>query len=140
MTSAEQVIERIEAVGGVLDVREGRIRCRLPEDAAHLLDDLKAHKSEVMTFLIKRDIPPMPEGVRLLEWNPKRAPVLLTTASVVTEVDQFIADTLAKLGAALRSKQGPAINRKLRELVDGLEQCGIVVKIAGIGSASGGGQ
>jgi len=80
-------------------------------------------------------VPEMPEGVRLLAWNPKPAPVLLTTASVVVNVDQFIADTLAQLDRALHSKQGSAAYRKVRELVDRLEQCGVVVKIAGIGSA-----
>ncbi len=129
MTSAEQVIERIEAVGGVLGMRGERIRCRLPEDAAHLLDDLKAHKNEVMIALRKRDIPPMPEGVRLVSWEPRPAPVLLTTASVVTDVDQFIADTLAQLDTTLRSKQGPAKNWEARELVDRLEQCGVMIEV-----------
>jgi hypothetical protein len=87
-----------------------------------------------------RSVPEMPEGVRLLEWNPKPAPVLLTTASLVTDVDQFIADTLAQLDRALRSKQGVAAYRKVRELVDRLEQCGIIVQIRGVGSASGGRQ
>jgi hypothetical protein len=140
MMFAEQLIESIEAVGGMLTVRGDRIRCRLPEDAAHLLDDLKAHKGEVIVCLKKRDIPPMPEGVRLLEWNPKPAPVLLTTASLVADVDEFIADTLTQLDTALQSKQEAATHRKVRELVDRLEQCGVVVRIAGVGSASGGRQ
>jgi hypothetical protein len=140
MMFAEQLIESVEAVGGVLTVLGDRIRCRLPEDAAHLLDELKAHKGEVIVCLKRRDIPPMPEGVRLLEWNPKPAPVLLTTGSLVTDVDQFIADTLAQLDRVLNSKQGATAHRKVRELVDQLEQCGVVVKIAGVGSASGGGQ
>src|SRR5215470_14683463 len=65
-----------------------------------------------------RSAPEMPEGVRLLEWNPKPAPVLLTTASLVTDVDQFVAGALAQLDSALRSKQGAAAHRKVRELVD----------------------
>jgi hypothetical protein len=76
-----------------------------------------------------RSVPEIPEGVCLLVWNPKPAPVLLTSASVVTEVDQFIADTLARLGAALHSKQGQATHREVRELVDRLEQCGVVVRV-----------
>lgn len=138
MTFAEQVIESIEAAGGVLTVSGDRIRCRLPEDLAHLLDDLVAHKNEVIAALRERDIPPMPEGVCLLRWNPKPSPVLLTTESVVTDVDQFIADTIAQLDKALHSKQGPATHRKVRDLVDRLEQCGVVVKVHGIGSPSGG--
>ena len=138
MTSAEQLIESIEAVGGMLTVNGDRIRCRLPEDLAHLLDDLKAHKDEVMVALRRRDIPPMPLGVCLLRWNPKPAPLLLTTESVVTDVNQFIADTLAQLDRTLRSTHGAATHRKLRELVDRLEQCGVVVKVDGVGSPVGG--
>jgi hypothetical protein len=71
----------------------------------------------------------MPEGVRLIEWNPKPAPILLTTASVVTEVDEFIEGTLAKLGAALHPKQEQVGHREVRELMDQLEQCGVVVRL-----------
>jgi hypothetical protein len=80
----------------------------------------------------------MPEGVRLLEGNPKPAPVVLTHMAVVNDVESFIADTLTQLGKALRSKPEPETSRKLRDLVDALEQCGVVVKISGVGSPSGG--
>lgn len=63
-------------------------------------------------------IPSMPEGVRLVRWEPKPAPVLLTTASVVTNVGQFISQTLTQLDKALQSRQGPATNHRVRELVD----------------------
>ncbi len=134
MTSAEQVIERIEVAGGELTVCGDRIRCRLPEDAAHLLDDLKAHKTEVIVYLKRRNMPPMPEGVRLLEWNPKPAPVILTTASVVTDVDQFICATLDELGMAMKARPATRIlrvrhARRLRDLADKLEQVGVTVKV-----------
>ncbi len=138
MTSAEQVIERIEVAGGELTVCGDRIRCRLPEDAAHLLDDLKAHKTEVIVCLKQRTIPPMPDGVLLVRWEPKPAPVILTRTAVVNDVGRFIADTLMQLGKALRSKQGPTVQREMRELVDRLEQCGVIVQILGVGSAVGG--
>jgi hypothetical protein len=143
MTSAEQVIESIEAAGGLLIVSGDRIRCRLPEDAAHLLEGLKAHKSEVMTFLIKRDIPPMPEGVRLVSWEPRPAPVLLTTESVVTDVDKFIHATLKELDTEIQWEPDTPIlrathARRLRDFTDKLEQVGVVIEVHGVGSASGG--
>lgn len=138
MTSAEQVIERIEVAGGVLSVRGDRIHCQLPEDAAHLLDELKAHKGEVIACLKRRAVPPMPDGVELLTWNPKRPPVAITQCAVVTDVERFVAATLQQLGRLLLRRQ-PDYHR-LRDLVDALEQCGVVVKVAGIGSASGGRQ
>jgi hypothetical protein len=40
--------------------------------------------------------------------------------------------------ATKASKPEPETSRKLRDLVDALEQCGVVVKISGVGSPSGG--
>ena len=73
-------------------------------------------------------VPRMPDGVYLLKWNPKPAPVLLTHMAVVTDVSQFIGATLAELDAVLHSKQGSTPDRGVRELVDRLEQCGGVVR------------
>lgn len=136
MTSAEQVMERIEVAGGVLTVRGGRIRCRLPEEAAHLLDELREHKSEVIACLNKRGIPRMPEGVQLLRWEPKPSPVMLSrvSVSVVEDVPKFIRDTLTELGQLLEQSAEPC---KLRDLVDALEQCGCIVEVPGIGSGGG---
>ncbi len=138
MSVAEQVIERIEVAGGVLAVRGDRIRCRLPEDVAHLLDDLKTHKSEVIACLKQRDVPQMPQGVQLVRWEPKPAPVLLSRVTVVNDVPQFIRTTLDDLDRALHSEPETVAEPEVRELVDRLEQCGVVVKVQGIGSPSGG--
>lgn len=132
MRVAEQVIECIEVAGGVLTVRGDRLRCRLPEEAAHLLDDLKTHKREVIACLKKRSIPPMPQGVQLVRWEPKPAPVLLSRVTVVNDVPKFIRTTLADLDKALRSEPEAT---GTRDLVDRLEQCGVVVRIHGIGGS-----
>jgi hypothetical protein len=98
MSIAESVVERIEDAGGVLRLNGERIRVRLPEDATHLLDDLRAHKDEILSLLRRRkEIPAMPLGVRLVHWEPKPAPVILTEWSVVTDVDRFIRMTLLGL-------------------------------------------
>ena len=140
MSLAEQVIERIEVAGGVLTVRGDRIRCRLPEDAAHLLDDLKAHKSEVIACLKQRDVPKMPLGVTLIAWNPKRPPVGISYCTVVNAVEGLVADSLAQLGKLLNCAPRPETTRKLRDLVDALERCGVIVQIRRIGSLTGGRQ
>lgn len=132
MSVAEQVIGRIEVAGGVLTVRGDRIRCRLPEDLAHLLDELKAHKGEVIACLKKRAIPPMPQGVQLLRWEPKPSPVMLTRVSVslIKDVPEFIRNTLTELGQLLEQSAEP---RKLRDLIDALEECGCIVQVPRIG-------
>ena len=130
MTSAETVVERIEVAGGVLALNGQRIRFRLPEDAADLLDELRAHKDEVLLLLRKREeIPVMPPGVRLMRWEPKPAPVLLMHYAVVTDVLRFISMTLLELKAALAGKRWQSGHWSVRELVDRLEQCGVIVQI-----------
>jgi hypothetical protein len=131
MNVAESVVERIAGVGGVLAVNGERIRVRLPEDAAHLLDELRAYKNEVLSLLRKREeIPAMPPGVRLLHWEPNPAPVILTHYAVVTDVERFISMTLLELKAALAGKPWQSGHRSVRELVDRLAQCGIILQVS----------
>jgi hypothetical protein len=130
MSVAEGVVERIESAGGELGLNGGRIRVRLPEDAFHLLDELRAHKDEVLSLLKTREeIPAMPPGVRLVYWDPKSAPVVLTQWSVVTDVDRFIRVTLLELKAALAGKRWQSSHWSVRDLVDRLEQCGAHVEV-----------
>jgi hypothetical protein len=130
MSVADSIVERIECAGGVLAVKGERIRVRLPEDAAHLLEELRAHKDEVLSLLRRREeIPAMPRGVRLVHWEPKPAPVILTHCTVVTDVDRFIRMTLRELKAALAGNQWQSGHRSAHELVDRLEQCGVCVEI-----------
>jgi len=43
----------------------------------------------------------MPPGVRLVRWEPKSGPVILTHYAVVTDVSRFISMTLLELRADL---------------------------------------
>jgi len=131
MNVAESVVERIEGEGGALAVNGEQIRVRLPEDAAHLLQELRAHKDEVLSLLRRREeIPKMPPGVRLVLWEPKPAPVILTHYAVVTDVSRFISMALLELKAALEEKRWQAGHRNVRELVDRLEQCGVSLQVS----------
>ena len=71
----------------------------------------------------------MPPGVRLVHWEPKPAPVVLTQYTVVTDVDQFIRMTLLELKAALAGKRWQSSHWSVRDLVDRLEQCGVQLEI-----------
>jgi hypothetical protein len=102
----------------------------LPEDAVHLLDELRTHKGEVLSLLRRREeIPTMPPGVRLVHWEPKLAPVVLTQYSVVTDVNKFVRMILMELKAALAGKRWQSGHRSARDLVDRLEQCGVRVDV-----------
>ena len=130
MTSANTVVERIEGAGGVLTLRGDKIRVQLPEDAAHLLDELRAHRDDVVLLLRSREeIPLMPEGIRLVRWEPKSPPVVLTHYAVVTDVHRFVSMTFLELRAAIAGKRWQSGNWSVRELVDRLEQCGVHVEI-----------
>jgi hypothetical protein len=83
----------------------------------------------ILSFDTCGQIPAMPEGVRLLEWNLKPAPIILTYFSVVTDVERFVAATLAELKAAMNGQEWQAGHWSVRDLVDRLEQCGVRVEI-----------
>src|ERR1035441_7916398 len=73
--------------------------------------------------------PPMPKGVRLLQWAPQLPPVAIESWAVVNDVLQFIQTTLSQLQAAMDGRNWLAGNRSVRELVDCLEQVGVKVSV-----------
>ena len=73
--------------------------------------------------------PPMPKGVRLLQWAPQLPPVAIESWAVVNDVLQFIQTTLSQLQAAMDGRNWLAGNRSVRELVDRLEQVGVKVSV-----------
>jgi TubC N-terminal docking domain len=91
-----------------------------------LLARIKANKPEIIRILAT--IPPMPEGVRLVHWEPKPAPIILTPYSVVTGVDRFVRMTLLELKAALVGNRWQSGHWSVRELVHRLEVCGVRVQ------------
>jgi hypothetical protein len=71
----------------------------------------------------------MPPGVRLLRWEPKTPPIAVVHMGIVGNIYKFAAATLLQLRARLDGKDYLAGNWSLRELVDRLEQVGVVVEI-----------
>jgi len=129
VTSGQQIIERIEGVGGALHLNGDRIRCRLPEDAAPLLDELRAYRDEVIALLKRREeIPPMPQGVRLVRWNLKDPPIAIETCSVVTNPVLFAKSTLEELRVAIENPKR-WVGWSLPQLIDRLVQVGVTVAL-----------
>lgn len=126
----EEIIERIEAVGGLLALEGEQIYYELPTTAVTLLGDLQRHRIAVVEVLRSRHlVPAMPQGVRLTRWDPKPPPIILTRWSVVLDTHGFIAATLLDLYAALAGKTWLAGNWSVRELIDRLEQVGVTVEV-----------
>jgi transcription initiation factor IIE alpha subunit len=46
-----ELVESVLRAGGVLKLAGDTVRYRLPEDAAHLVDELKEHKPELIELL-----------------------------------------------------------------------------------------
>ena len=73
--------------------------------------------------------PPLPRGVRLLSYAPKRPPVAIEECSVVTNVDLFIRTTLADLEAKLNDTAGVRWGWSVPQMLDRLRQVGLLLEI-----------
>lgn len=132
MTVADVVTE-VEAAGASFRLDGEKVRVLYPneerrKDLVAQIALLRAQRAEVAAYLKARNaIPPMPEGVRLIRWELKRPPVELTKVEVVNDVPRFVAMTLLEIKAAMQGKPYLAGHRSVRDLVDRLEECGVVV-------------
>ena len=73
--------------------------------------------------------PPLPKGVRLILYAPKRPPVAIEQCSVVTNVDLFIRTTLADLEGKLNDATGVKGGWTVPQMLDRLRQVGLVLEI-----------
>jgi hypothetical protein len=138
MLAVAELLQRAELLGVRFWFEGEKLKVGLPDDpeAQAAVDQLRAHRDDVVCLLQEREtIPPMPSGVRLVEWKPKPAPVLIEHWSVVCDTHLFIRRTLEQLEHALAWEHGDdkarwlAGHRSSRELQDYLSQVGCVVEI-----------
>ncbi len=128
--TAIELLNAVDDAGGSLALNGDHIKYALPRRAAWLVPELKQNREELIGLLREGGIsPPMPPGVRLLKWVPKTPPVSIVRMGIVNNVDKFISATLRELRARLEGKDFLAGNWSLRELVDRLEQVGVVVNV-----------
>jgi hypothetical protein len=134
--NAPELLEAVQNLGGSLTLSGERIQYAVPNSAVWLVTELKQHREELIGLLREGETsPPMPRGVRLLKWEPKNPPIAIVRLGIVSNVPKFIAATLLQLQARLEGKDFLAGNWPLRELVDRLEQVGVVVKVESTQSA-----
>lgn len=128
--NALELMQAVETAGGVLTLSGDRLRYGLPEEATALVDCLREHRDEIVRLLREQEeIPRMPNGVQLVSWCPKEAPIVITRWSVVADLHRFVRSTLQELEAALAGNNWLASNWSVQELVDRLEQVGARVRI-----------
>jgi len=129
VNQAEHVIESVRAAGGTLVLHGRKILCRLPQNATHLLDDLRRCRNDVESALRQREtVPDMPPGVQLLEWLLKSPPVAIETFAVVTEPALFAVTTLEQLRRALECPKS-WVGWSIPQLIERLAQVGVTVKL-----------
>jgi hypothetical protein len=128
------IVSEVEAAGIALRIDGEKVRVWYPnEDRRAELSGqiamLRNHRAEVAAYLRARStVPPMPDGIRLVRWEPKPAPIAVTRVEIVTDVHKFVVMTLLELEAALADKRWLASNHSVRELIERLEECGVVVE------------
>jgi hypothetical protein len=131
--NAMELLHAVENAGGSLTLNAGQIKYTIPRPAAWLVTELKRHRGELIGLLREDGSPPpMPPGVRLRKWEPKDPPIAIVHMGIVSNVDKFVAATLLQLRARLEGKDSLAGNWSLRELVDRLEQVGVLVTVESI--------
>lgn len=128
--TATEVLRAVEKAGGSLALNGGQIKYAIPKPAVWLVTELRRHREELIGLLREGGTPPpMPSGVRLLKWEPKNPPIAIVRMGIVSDVPKFVGATLLQLQARLEGKDFLAGNWSLRELVDRLEQVGVVVEV-----------
>jgi hypothetical protein len=128
------MVAEAEAMGLHLRLADGKVKASYPSElrpsVGPILGRLRANRERVAEVLRRRsEIPPMPPGVRLVEWKLEEPPVVLERWSVVNDVGLFARTTLDQLRAALAGKNWLAGNWSIRELVERLERVGVVVAL-----------
>lgn len=131
--TAELFLEAVQQNGGALWAEDGKLKYRLPAGKSDLLPIMRHLKSEITKLLSEH--PAMPSGVRLIHWEPKNAPVILSQCSTVTDIEKFIGSTLAQLDAKLNGKSWQAGNWPLSTLIESLAACGVHVVLDDPGRA-----
>lgn len=132
--SVGDILSEVEAAGVALRIDGGKIRIRFaqPEHREKLASQvafLRAHRDEVASFLRKRaEIPCMPPGTHLLEWNLKEPPIAIQTCAIVTDPALFARTTVAQLGEALRNPKR-WLGWSVPQLIDRLAQVGVTIAL-----------
>jgi hypothetical protein len=135
--SVIDILTEVEAAGIALRVHGEKIRIRFPQpehrsQLASQVAFLRAHRDEVATFLRQRaELPTMPSGTQLLEWNLKTPPVLIESCAIVTDPALFARTTISQLGLALADPRR-WVGWTIPQLIERLAQVGVAVALESV--------
>jgi len=118
----ESLIRNLESRGVTVGIDGGNVVLTPSETfafSAREMSDLRSMKPELLNYFQRK----MPQGVRLVRWQPHTAPLMLYRIEVVAEVEPFIELTLRRLQEALQRDSDAA------PYIDYLSQAGILVEM-----------
>jgi hypothetical protein len=125
MTSAIDLIEEIEDAGGQFLIDGAKLGIRSVRIGPLLSEKLARQKTEIIAILSRRLL--VPQGVRLVRWDPKQCPVQLSQFETVVNVEEFVRTTLRQVNARLHAKNWAAGNWTLSALISRLAEVGCSV-------------
>jgi hypothetical protein len=125
MTSAIDLIQEIEDAGGQFMIDGAQLGIRSVRIERPVFEELALQKIEIITILSRRLL--IPQGVRLVRWDPKQCPVHLSEFETVVNVDEFVRTTLRQVNARLHAKDWAAGNWTLSALIDRLAGVGCLI-------------
>jgi hypothetical protein len=125
--TAKELVQAVEADGGHIRVDGSDLVITPRSVAAPLRAQLIEHKQEMVGFLSVRQ--QVPEGVRLIRWEPEQPPIQLSRSETVIGVVKFVSTTLAQLDAELYGHCWLAGNWTVEVLLARLEALGCIVLV-----------
>lgn len=140
--SVAEVVSKVESAGVAFRLDGDRVRVWYPDndrrqELAAQIAFLREQRAEVAAYLKARSaIPPMPEGVRLIRWEPKSAPVAIDVCSVVVDVPKFIEGELRALDSRMNKPWAIHGGFTVPQMLDRLAQAGLEVELEPKGEAS----
>jgi len=125
VSTTPELLDEIANRGGLVQLDGDRIVYNLDGEAAPLLPELVRRREDIRRLLRERAAPPsIPDGFRLVSWELKPAPVIIQTASVVSDPAGFAQATILQLAAA---RSDPAWHWAVPLLLDRLRNVGVVM-------------
>jgi len=101
VSTTPELLDEIADRGGLVQLDGDRIVYDLDGESAPLLPELVRQREDIRRLLRERaTAPPIPDGFRLVSWELKSAPVIIQTASVVSDPAGFARATIRQLVAA----------------------------------------
>ena len=140
-TDILDAIEEFESKGGALVCEGESISVTYPPDRKHelepILATLRATRQRVAGLVreLRQGVaaapqcPPLPAGVKLVRYEPKKAPVAVAPVTIVIDVRKFIETHLAELDARLHHPVQIRAGGSVQEILAKLAEVGLELEL-----------